>query len=131
MPSLIFFTILGLIFATGGWAGVIFLVFFTLPFLLNRWLFFLLLMMAVTGTLLPFVGYLHMRFPSTPQVKMETVIREALMLGFFGDLLAWLQIGRVLTFPISLFILVCLGSLELLIRIREKSRWTPQETKHG
>ena len=88
-------------------------------------------MMAVTGTVLPFVGYLHMRFPSQPPIKMETVIREALMLGFYGDLLAWLQMGRVLTFPISLFILVCLAILEFFIRIRENARWVPQETKHG
>jgi hypothetical protein len=131
LPSLIFFTILGLIFLISGWGGVIFLVLFTLPFLANRWAFFLLFMMAISGTMLPFVGYLNMRFPSHPPVRMETVIREALMLGFYGDFLAWLQMGIVLTFPISLFILVCLAILEFFIRIRENSRWTPQETKHG
>jgi len=74
---------------------------------------------------------LNMRFPSKPPVRMETVIREALMLGFYGDLLVWLQMGRVLTFPISLFILVCLAVLEFFIRIRESSRFTPRETRNG
>jgi hypothetical protein len=132
LPSLIFFTILGFIFALGGWAGVIFLVVFTLPYLGYRWLFFLLLMMAVCGTMLPFLGFLNMRFPSKPPVRMETVIREALMFGIYVDFLAWLQMGRVLTFPISLFILLCLAVLEFFIRIRENSRWNAQEeTKHG
>ena len=131
LPSLIFFTILGLIFSLGGWAGVSFLVAFTLPYLGYRWLFFMLFMMAVSGTTMPFLGYLNMRFPSKPPVRMETVIREALMLGFYGDLLVWLQMGRVLTFPISLFILVCLAVLEFFIRIRESSRFTPRETRNG
>ena len=131
MPSLIFFIILGLIFALGGWAGAIFLVLFTLPYLAYRWLFFVAFMIAISGSVLPILGYLHMRFPSKPLARMETVVREAWMLGFYGDLLLWLQMGRVLTFPISLFILVCLIVLEFFIRIRENSRWLPQETKHG
>jgi hypothetical protein len=130
LPSLIFFIILGSIFALGGWAGAVFLVTFTLPYLGYRWLFFVLFMMAVTGMTLPFMGYLNMRFPSNPPVRMETVVREALILGFYADLLLWLQMGRVLTFPISLFILVCLAVLEFFIRIRENARWAPQESKH-
>jgi hypothetical protein len=131
LPSLIFFITVGLLFAVCGWSGSIYLVVTTLPYLGNRWLFFLFFMMAVSGSTLPFIGYLHMRFPSKPLVKMETVIREALILGFYADFLLWLQMGRVLTLPVSLFILVCLGVLELLIRIREGSRWTPQEPKNG
>ena len=131
MPSIIFFIFTGLFFAIAGWGGVIFLIFFTLPYLGYRWLFFLLLMLAITGTLLPIIAYLHKRFPGNPEAKLDTIVREALILGFYGDLLAWLQIGRVLTFPVGLFILVGLIIMEVLIRVREKSHWTPLENKNG
>ncbi|MCE1253293.1 MAG: hypothetical protein LWX83_07045 [Anaerolineae bacterium] len=129
MPSLIFFITLGFIFSLAGWGGLLYLFLYTLPFLGYRWLFFLLFMIAVTGTALPFAAYLHMRFPSQPPVKMDTIIREALMMGAYADLLAWLQMGRVLTFPIGLFILICLVVMEILLRVRENSRWTPQESE--
>jgi hypothetical protein len=126
VPSFVFFLTLGLIFALSGWGGIVYLFIFTLPFLGYRWLFFLLFMFAVTGTAIPIVAYLHMRFPSHPTVKMETILREALMVGAYADLLAWLQLGRVLTFSISLFIAIGLIIVEVLLRVRESSQWTPQ-----
>jgi hypothetical protein len=87
-------------------------------------------MIAVTGTTLPVIAFLHMRFPSNSPVKMETVLREALIMGGYADLMAWMQLGRVLTFPISLFILIGLIAVEILLRIRENSRWSPQNSKN-
>ena len=131
MPSIIFFIITGLIFAITGWGGIIFLVFYTLPYIGYRWLFFFLMMMAISGTALPIFAFFHKRFPGNPEAKLETVIREALLLGFYGDLLVWLQMGRVLTFQVSVFILVGFVIMEILIRVREKSHWSPQEPGNG
>ncbi|MCK6584379.1 MAG: hypothetical protein L6Q49_14885, partial [Anaerolineales bacterium] len=47
-----------------GWGGLYLVITMTLPFVWSRWGFFALLLMALTGTALPVVYYLHQRFPT-------------------------------------------------------------------
>lgn len=131
MPSLVFFFILGIFLAIVGWGGVTYLIIYTLPYLGYRWLFFLFIMIGISGVTLPILSVFHKRFPGKPPVKMDTILREALLLGFYGDLLCWLQLGRVLTFPVSVYLLSGIVIVEVLIRVREKSHWSPQDPKQG
>jgi hypothetical protein len=108
-----------------GWGGVGWLIFFTLPAVWQRWAFFLLLIVALTGIALPITYYLNLRFPSKPPVTESIIVRQAIWLGIYGSILAWLQLGGIVQ-PWTIFILgFGLIAIEYLIRLRERSRWQP------
>jgi hypothetical protein len=53
-------------------------------------------------------------------------VRQAVWVGVYFGTLAWLQIGRVLTLPLALLLLVGLVLIEWLLRMREQSQWNPK-----
>ena len=99
----------------------------TLPTLGPRWLFFFFMMLFCTGFFLPFAWFINLRFPSNPPVKPIVIIRQALWGGLFISLLAWLQMGRVLTLMLGFIIVIVLGLIEFFLRVWERSRWRPSE----
>lgn len=111
----------GLVMMLGGWAGIYQLVTTTLPRVGQRWLFFLLLQLAVTGTVLPFVRYLNVRF--TPvDVDLPpggVLVRQSIWIGLFAMLCAWLQMPRVLNLPIAFFLGLVFVVIEVFLRSRE------------
>jgi hypothetical protein len=110
-----------------GWGGLSFLINSSLPTIGPRWLFFFLLPLALSGTSLPVIYFLNLRFPSFPTVKTGVIIREAIWVGIYGDLIAWLQLGRILTPSLMGFIAISFVLLEILLRINERSQWKPDE----
>jgi hypothetical protein len=112
-----------------GWGGLAAVVFLTLPTVGPRWLFFFLGVLALTGSALPAIAFLNRRFPSIPAADAGIILRQALWVGVYGSMLAWLQIGRVLTGPLALVLAIGLVIIEWLLRLREKSQWKPQESK--
>ena len=109
-----------------GWGGLVALVFYTLPTVGPRWLFFFLEVLALTGTAMPIVAFLNRRFTSLPTPTAGGVVRQSLWFGIYGATLAWLQIGRVLTPALALLIAVGLVLIEFLLRLRERSQWKPE-----
>jgi hypothetical protein len=109
------------IMAVGGWGGLYALVTTMLPRVGPRWLFFLLLQIAVTGTVLPFVRYLNVRFtPLSRELPPGGVlVRQSVWVGLFAVTCAWLQIPRVLTAPIAFFIGLVFVVIEIFLRSRE------------
>lgn len=114
-----------IILAVIGWAGLILLFLLTLPTLGPRWLLYFFTTLAFSGMALPVIHYLHKRFPGKPVATSVVMIREALLVGAFVDTLLWLQLGKVLNFALGLLIGACLAAIEMLLRLREKSQWTP------
>ncbi len=110
-----------------GWVGLILLLNFSLPTLGPRWLFFLLLTIAISGLSLPILFFLHYRFPTNPPAGMNVFIREALFVSIFVDMLAWLQLGRVLTSLRAFLVAAGLTAIEFFIRLRERSKFKPKE----
>lgn len=108
-----------------GWGGLAYLVLVTLPTLAPRWLFFFFVTLAMTGTGLPIIVFLNIRFPSEPPIDVSVVIRQASWMGVYGGIIVWLQLGRILTPTIGMFIAVGLVLIEGLIRMRERSAWSP------
>jgi len=113
--------IAGVLMMLGGWLGLFQVVTNTLPRVGPRWAFFMLLFMAVTGTVLPFVRYLNVRF--TP-VYVElppggVLVRQSIWFGLFVVTCAWLQIPRVLTLPIAFFLALAFIVIEIFLRSRE------------
>lgn len=113
--------IAGVVMMVGGWAGIYQLVTTTLPRVGQRWLFFLLLQLAVSGTVLPFVRYLNVRF--TPvDVDLPpggVLVRQSIWIGLFAMLCAWLQMPRVLNLPIAFFLGLVFVVIEVFLRSRE------------
>ncbi|HCU80757.1 MAG: hypothetical protein CL606_06910 [Anaerolineaceae bacterium] len=107
-----------------GWGGLLALLLFTVPTVDARWMFFLLALSALTGTAIPFIIFLARRFGKTP-ISVNVLIRRAIWVGVIGCILAWLQLGRALTWTISLLIVSVIVGIEWLIEIRERSLWNP------
>jgi len=108
-----------------GWGGLTALLIYTLPFVWARWGFFVLGIMALTGTALPIVYFFHYRFPADPAAEPNVVVRQALWVGIYGATLAWLQLGRLVTLYVILGLAGGLIAAEYFIRLREKARWRP------
>ena len=129
-PQLTFkpFGISSLLLFLTGWGGLYFLVMETLPYFVPRWSFFVLTIMALTGTVLPIVYLFHWRFPTEPPAESHVIVRQALWFGVYGATLAWLQLGRLVTVYVILGLAGGLFAIEYFIRLREKSRWKPPIT---
>ena len=108
-----------------GWGGLFLLIFYTLPTVGPRWLFFFLLVLGLTGLALPATAYLNHRFPSPPPPTTGVITRQALWFGIFGATLAWLQIGRALNLTLAVLLAVGLTLIEFLLRLSERSQWKP------
>ena len=126
LPSII---ITSLVIAAIGWVGLYFLLQLTQPYLGPRWIFFFLTTMAISGTALPIVYFLNIRFPSDPPANTSVMIRQALWFAIFFDLLAWLQLGRVLNSILIVVIALGIIAIENLIRLVERSHWQPSSDK--
>ncbi len=111
----------GGVLAAFGWAGVYFIVMFTLPRPGPRWLFFVMLHMAITGTVLPIVRYTNVRLTrlNRPLPGSGILIRQATWVGLFVVTCAWLQITRILNGPIAFLLAVGFAGLEGFLRYRE------------
>ena len=81
MTSIRSYIFTGILFAVLGWGGLAFLVLFTLPTLGPRWLFFFFLMVAVCGTSLPVIAFLHRRFPTEPPANSSSILRQSIWGG--------------------------------------------------
>ena len=108
-----------------GWGGLYLLITQTLPDVWPRWGFFVLTLMALTGTSLPIVYFFHRRFPDDPPAEAHVIVRQALWFGVYGATLAWLQLGRLVTVYVVLGLAGGLIAIEYFMRLRERSHWTP------
>ncbi len=104
-----------------GWGGLALLLIYSVPFVWARWGFYVCGIMALTGTALPVVYFLHRRFPTTPQAEPGVIVRQAMWVGVYGATLAWLQLGRLVTLYVILGLAGGLIAIEYFIRLREKA----------
>ncbi len=108
-----------------AWPSLFLLVTGTQPTLGPRWLFFFLVVLAVTGTALPFVWVLHRRFDGDLPAAESVLLRQALLVGLYAALSLWLQINRALSLPLALLLALGLAVMEGLLRLLERSTWRP------
>jgi hypothetical protein len=112
-----------IIFGAGGLAVLLVQ---TLPTIFPRWLFIFFLVNLVTGLFMPLTYFLNKRFPSKPLADRNVIIRQSLWFGIYAAVLAWLQLGRALTFPLAVILGAALILVEMLLRMWERSRWKPE-----
>ena len=120
-PDHIGVLVTGVVFMALGWIGLFQLVTTSLPRVGQRWVFFLLLQIAVTGTVIPFVRYLNVRFtPISAELPPGGVIvRQSIWIGLFFVTCSWLQIPRVLNLPIAFLVALVFVVIEAFLRTRE------------
>jgi hypothetical protein len=109
-----------------GWGGFIAVVYYTSPNGGTRWVFFFTAVLGLTGTALPGVAFLNRRFLSSPAPTPAVIVRQAIWFGVYLPTLAWLRIGRVLTFSLAVLLALGLILIEYLLRLRERSQWNPK-----
>jgi hypothetical protein len=112
------------VLAVGGWVGLYYLVGGMVPSPGPRWLFFVVGLMAVTGTAAPFIWYLNRRFSRRP-APAGVLIRQSLWVGLFTATCAWLQLARTLNWATALLLAAGLAGIEWFLRLRERARWDP------
>jgi hypothetical protein len=110
-----------------GWGGLalMILVFNLPPLVWARWGFFALWFIALSGTALPITFYLNLRFPSDPAAEPSSIVRQAVWVGVYGCIVAWLQLGHVMAFWVWIGLAGGLMAVEYLVRLRERSQWHP------
>jgi len=120
-PDYIGMSIAALIMMIGAWAGLYYLVTTEIPRVGQRWLFFVLVQIAVASTIMPFLRYINVRLtPLTRAVPPSgVIIRQSVWFGLYAVMCLWLQIPRVLTVPIMFFLALAFVVIELFLRSRE------------
>jgi hypothetical protein len=109
-----------------GVVGLVVLFSLTTPTLGPRWLMFFLTTFGAAGVFLPLAYFLHLRFPNNPPADGMVLIREALFFSAYCDFMLWLKLGGVLNFAMVVFIFIGFVAIELIVRLRERSKWNPQ-----
>ncbi|MBK8136137.1 MAG: hypothetical protein IPK52_09885 [Chloroflexi bacterium] len=105
-----------------AWAGLVALILTQPPRIGGQlWLFFVLLCVAITCTILPFIRYLNVRLtPLTRDLPPSGVIlRQSVWFGLFMMICAWLQIPRVLSLPMATLLALAFIGVEIFLRVRE------------
>lgn len=115
--------IAAVVMMVGGWYGLYQVVVQTLPLAFWRWVFFILLFVAVTGTALPFVRFLNIRFtpPHFEVVSGGIILRQSIWFGLYAVTCTWLLIPRVLNLPVAFFLALSFIVIEVYLRLRERA----------
>ena len=120
-PDYIGMSVAALIMMVGAWLGLYTLVTTEIPRVGQRWLFFVLVQIAVAATVMPFLRYINVRLtPLTRSLPPSgVIIRQSVWFGLYAVTCLWLQIPRVLTVPIMFFLALAFVVIELFLRSRE------------
>ena len=116
---------MALVLGIPGWTGLIYLMTRTIPDLGNRWLFYIALVFAISGTTVPIVAYLNRVATPFGPATYEIVVRESTLIGVYAGIVLWLNKGQVLSFGLAIILAVGLVLIELLLRFRYRSEWHP------
>ncbi len=109
-----------------GFTAAAVAIFALTPIVWARWLLFFGGTLGLTGLALPVTWFLNLRFPSEPPAGPYVIVRQAIWVGVYGVVLAWLQQVRLVTIWTGLGLAFGLIAIEYLVRMREKARWQPK-----
>jgi hypothetical protein len=123
--------IAGGIMAGIGWVLLYRLVATAAPLAFPRWLFFILLYFAITGTALPLLWYLNQRFSRAASISGGILLRQGMWCGLFAVTAAWLQMTRALTLATGFFLALSMIAIETFLRVRERNQVMPPSRHDG
>lgn len=103
-----------------GWGGLAQLIMTARPRIGGEiWLFFILLQIAVTGTAIPVVRCLSMRFKPAAAPLAGVIVRRSVWIGIMAAACAWLLIPRAFSLSFVLILLLLFVVIEIFLRNRE------------
>jgi hypothetical protein len=134
---------LGLVLALIGWGGLLYLVLTTypngqsaadmpIPDPANGWSYLAdldsgvmaglsaFLVVALTGTSLPFVWFLNRRFSRSELPRPMTIIRQSVWVGVFAAVMVWLLATDSFSVPLMLITVGALALVEVLMLLRQQ-----------
>ena len=111
-----------------GWGGLALVMHYTRPTLWPRWGFFALLVMACTGATLPISYFINQRLMGK---DAGVVTRQSVWVGIYAAVLAWLEMGRVLSFSVALWLLLGFMGVEYLVQLRDRLAHPPVKDDAG
>lgn len=114
-------TIAAVLIASIGWLGLFYLVNNVIPQASARWVFFVLLYMAVSGSIIPIAQFINDRLHGERPPPDWVSVRQGLWIGLYVATCAWLQIPRVLNPLIAFFLALALLVVEVFLRLRERN----------
>lgn len=117
----------GVLIAGGMMAGIHWVLLLRLingspPLAFPRWLFFIFLFLAVTGSVIPVVWYLNRRFSRLYPPPGGVILRQAMWFGVLAVTLMWLQMTRALNGAIAFFLILAIVVIEFFLRVRERTQ---------
>ena len=125
-PAVIKFVPAAIVLGGLGWTAVVWLFINSVPYAAGiRWVFFLSFFLAVSGSALPGIAFLNRRFAGRIPATQSVILRQSAWVGLYAASLAWLQIGKLVTFATAALLGVGLLVLETLFRLREIGGWRP------
>jgi hypothetical protein len=106
--------------ATVAWVGLWSVVRLTAPST-TKGLFFFLLFIAVTSTVMPPIAYLNARFGQHRNKRTYRVrfVRQSIWCSAFVLVIAWLQMQRVLSVTLALILMAVFILIETFLITRE------------
>ncbi|HLA42553.1 MAG TPA: hypothetical protein VJZ27_03900 [Aggregatilineales bacterium] len=115
--------IAAILLACMGWLGLFYLVQNVLPQAGARWLFFVLLYMAVSGSTIPIMQLINNRLRGDyPEPPDWVSVRQGLWMGLFVTTCAWLQIPRQLDEAKAVILAMTFSVIEIFLRLRERGQ---------
>jgi hypothetical protein len=112
----------GAIMAGVGWVLLVRLVGGSPPLAFPRWLFFILIYMAITGTVLPLIWFLNRRFSRRHPATGGIILRQSMWFGLFAVTATWMQMTRALSGAVAFFLALSMIVIETFLRLRERSQ---------
>lgn len=112
----------GAIMAGVGWVLLIRLVGGSPPLAFPRWLFFILIYIAATGSLVPLLWFLNRRFSRRHPATGGIILRQSMWFGLFAVTAAWLQMTRALSGAVAFFLALSIVVIEAFLRMRERAQ---------
>ena len=79
----------------------------------------------VGDIIMPLIALIHRRFAGKHNVDGTVIVRQAIWVGVYGDILVWLMMGRVMTAQMAVFLALGFILIEFFLRMRERSQFQP------
>lgn len=113
---------LSILLAIPGLIGLLILFRGTEPTLFPRILFFVFMMLTFSGLGLMPCAYLNAYLTKDGMTRQRVVVRQATWVGMFFTVIAWFQVGRILSTSVAVVTAIGFILIEFLFLMRDKSR---------
>ena len=124
---------IGTVLGISGGYGLYRIIMFSLPNLKERFFFYFLVVIFITGISMPVYAILNRYIFMIKKIIPHIVVRESLATGCIIDILIWFKIGKAINSAVAALIIGGFVLIEMLLRAQETIEYQPggEERKKG